>query len=180
MRFSILILAALAMAPAVRSAETESAAACVRAKAAFAFAACAETDARVRARVAFATVEECGHCVPEDVGRAAAIRTGRTMVLFVGGCSGVGAELLESGLILAKADRYDHDGRPATAKRAVILDPPAGGRNWTVQATVENLNPVNILHALPKPDAITVAPVPQPMPATIRLLPSCSNGNCQK
>lgn len=176
MRFPILILAALAISPMLRSADADSA--CVRAKAAFAFAAGTEADARARARVAFATVDECGHCVPEDIGRATAIRTGRTMVLFVGGCGGVGADLLESGLILAQAERYDYDGKPPTAKRAVILDPPVGGRNWTVRATVEEPTAASVIGAMPKPDAITVAPIPQPMP--IRVVPSCSNGTCPK
>lgn len=147
------------------------------ARAALALTGPTEPDFRARAALVLSG-GECGHCVPEDVGREKALSARSPLVLFVGGCDGVGKGLLDSGAVLARSEGYTRDGRPATESRAVVLLPD--GADFRVAAVIPA--PVT---AAKVAEVIRPVPPPSPMPGpgvrwVMPSAPSCVNGQCPK
>lgn len=171
MRFAILFLMLM---PAMLRADEAT----LRAKAALALTVSAEPDLRAKAALAL-SVAECGQCLPEPVARAQARQSGCPVVLFVGGCDGVAKDLADTGAVFARTASYDHDGRPATEKRAVVLT-PKGVDGWVVEVTVsEPVTAARVSAVIPRQVSESVAPVPTVVPK--QMAPAvdwCPTGQC--
>lgn len=125
--------------------------------------------AEVRAAIAASgRPEGCGVCLPEAEARVEARRVGKSMVLFVAGCSGRATTIIaDTGAIPGKADSYTGD-QPADPKtpRIVVMTPgPAANDTWTINATLPpNSTPARVKEAMPEADGPTSRlPVPPPV-----------------
>ena len=99
-----------------------------------------DRERRVRVALALAAgADDCGKC-REDVAaaRTDALKGGRPVVLFVGGCPGrpMAEAAGNAGAIAAKAPTYAGDDRPPAERRIVVLEPKADGKGFLVSATL--------------------------------------------
>lgn len=95
-------------------------------------------DESRRARVERALGETgCGRCRGDlDACRAESLRTGKPLVLFVGGCDGRVSELTDDAAIPCRIAEYAGDDRPDAEKRIVILGPKPGGAKLMIWRTL--------------------------------------------
>jgi len=79
----------------------------------------------------------CGRCRTDlDACRAESLRTGKPLVLFVGGCDGRAPDLADGAAIPCRVPAYAGDDRAESEKRIVILGPKAGAAKLTIWQTL--------------------------------------------
>jgi hypothetical protein len=99
-----------------------------------------QTPRERRVKVALAITEalpvvSCGSCRPDEAeARKDALKEGKPLVLFVGGCLGCGETAVGAGAIPVQVATYDGDKRPATEPRVVVLSPK--GTTFEIEATL--------------------------------------------
>jgi hypothetical protein len=99
-----------------------------------------ESDAR-KARVAAALAGACGTCRSDlDEAKAESLKTGRPIVLFVGGCDGRAKEFRPEAAIYVAVAEYKPDEK--TGKRIVVLGPKSDGSGFLIWATLPPDAPV--------------------------------------
>ena len=129
----------------------------------------ADRERRVRVALALAAAGEgdgpaadCGRCRSDVEGaRRDALAGGKPVVLFVGGCPGVGdsAAVERAGGIPAKTDSYKDGDHPDDQRRVVILEPKADRSGFVRVDLPATVTPVELEQ---KVKASVPAPAPAP------------------